>query len=63
MCLNEKVYYMLDENDNVLEIKRTPSAWEEHGITNVDVLKSCQNIGSAELICGFSKVKFKKIIL
>lgn len=56
-----KLFYMIDEGGNTLEVGTYPSQWQnKYNISGVDVLKSCVGCGSEHQV-GFSKVKFKMV--
>jgi hypothetical protein len=54
---------MLDRCGNVLEASTTSGYWEKYGISNVEVLKSSIGVTKKTYKVGFSKVKFKIVIL
>ena len=58
-----RLYYMLDRCGNVLEASTTSGYWEKYGISNVEVLKSSIGVTKKTYKVGFSKVKFKIVIL
>jgi hypothetical protein len=56
-----RLFYMIDEGGNVLEVGISPWYWRtKYNISGIDVLKSCVGCGS-EYEVGFSKVKFKMV--
>jgi hypothetical protein len=58
-----RLYYMVDRCGNILEASTTAGYWEKDGISNVEVLKSSSQITRKTYKIGFSKVKFKMVIL
>ncbi|MEY3421457.1 MAG: hypothetical protein RIR48_1749 [Bacteroidota bacterium] len=62
MIIN-RLYYMVDRCGNVLEASTTSGFWEKYGVSNIEVLKSSTGVTRKTYKIGFSKVKFKMVIL
>jgi hypothetical protein len=54
---------MVDRCGNVLEASTTSGFWEKYGVSNIEVLKSSTGVTRKTYKIGFSKVKFKMVIL
>jgi hypothetical protein len=54
----KKIYYLIDNNDVILEASFEAGYWEQVGISNVDVIKHCVGLRDTKIFLGLSEVSF-----
>jgi hypothetical protein len=55
----KKIYYLIDNNDVILEASFSSGYWGQEGISNIDVMKHCLGLRDTRLFLGLSEVSFK----